>query len=209
MTVQAIAQTAATIAVPRLVHFTRVTNLPSIMNHGLYPISKAFTIGVTPEVNDTLRLDGHRDATSLSITFPNNLMFWKYRQENPDVDWAVLLISPSVLWTKNCAFCRYNAADTRISGQFVNQLKTHASFLSMFAEIDGFKSRQEQRLQPFDTTDVQAEVLAFDIIEPELIIGVAFNKATVRDKYLPFFENKKVLLNNTTGGFFASRTYVR
>lgn len=209
MTVQAIASTSATIAVPHLVHFTRVTNLPSILTHGLYPISKTDRIGVTPDVNDVLRLDGHRDATSLSITFPNNLMFWKYRQENPEVDWAVLLISPSVLWTKNCAFCRYNAADARISGQLVNQLKTHQSFLSMFEEIDGFRSRQEQRLQPYDTTDVQAEVLAFDIIEPNLIMGVAFNKAEVRDRYLPILEGKKVILNPPTGGFFASRSFVR
>ncbi|MFQ2244132.1 DarT ssDNA thymidine ADP-ribosyltransferase family protein [Aeromonas enteropelogenes] len=209
MTAQAIIQAARLFEVPYLVHFTRVTNLPSILQHGIYPISRVHEIGTIPDVNDTLRLDGHTDATSLSIAFPNYRMFWRYRQDNPDVDWVVLAINPSVLWTKNCAFCRFNAADARISRQLINQLKTPASFIGMFEEIDGLPSRQEQRLNRYDPTDVQAEVLAFDIIEPELIIGASFNKATVMDSYRGILGSRQLILSGESQNYFASRSYVR
>ncbi|MCS3833444.1 hypothetical protein HNP10_002205 [Aeromonas veronii] len=209
MTVQAIAQAARLIEVPYLVHFTRVTNLPSILQHGIYPISRVHEIGATPAINDTLRLDGHPDATSLSIAFPNCRMFWRYRQDNPNVDWVVLAIHPSVLWTKNCAFCRFNAADGRIRRQLVNQLKTSVSFVGMFEEIDGLPSRQDQRLNQYDPTDVQAEVLAFDIIEPELIFGVSFNKAAVMDEYRGILGDRQLILSGENQNYFASRSYVR
>ncbi|WP_429070174.1 DarT ssDNA thymidine ADP-ribosyltransferase family protein [Aeromonas dhakensis] len=209
MTIHAIEQAARLIKVPYLVHFTRVTNLPSILQHGIYPISRAHEIEATPAINDTLRLDGHLDATSLSIAFPNCRMFWRYRQDNPNVDWVVLAIHPSVLWTKNCAFCRFNAADARISRQLINQLKTSASFVGMFEEIDGFASREEQRLNQYDPTDVQAEVLAFDIIEPELITGAAFNKAAVMDSYRGILGDRKLILSGENQDYFASRSYVR
>jgi len=63
-------------------HFTRANNLPDIIKHGIYPISRIAEIGVTPEINDELRLDGRLDGISLSIAFPNSRMFYKYRQEN-------------------------------------------------------------------------------------------------------------------------------
>jgi len=92
---------ATAIKVPALLHFTRAANLPSIMKHGLYPISRVDEIGISPEINDELRLDGHREGTSLSIAFPNYRMFWKCRQDNKAAEWVVLGVHPSVLWLKD------------------------------------------------------------------------------------------------------------
>lgn len=122
---QAIQAHATAIQVPCLLHFTRVVNLPSIMQHGLFPVSRTAEIGVAPVINDELRLDGHQDGTSLSIAFPNYRMFWKYRQDNVGVDWVVLGIHPSVLWTKDCAFCRHNAADARIPDSQTSEQEQH------------------------------------------------------------------------------------
>lgn len=209
MTIQAIIQAATAIRIPYLLHFTRVNNLPSILQHGLYPISRVNEIRATPEANDILRLDGHRDATSVSIAFPNCRMFWKYRQDNPDVSWVVLAIDPSVLWTKNCAFCRHNAADYRISRTPIEQLKMYESFVGMFDEIHGIYSRQEQRLKPYDPTDVQAEVLVFDTIEPHFIIGAAFDSVFVKATYQRYLGDRQVLFCQPNKNYFASRSYVR
>jgi len=200
---------ANAINVPFLIHFTRVVNLPLIMEHGLYPVSRVDEIGVTPQINDELRLDGHRDGTSLSIAFPNYRMFWKYRQENKGVEWVVLGVDSSVLWLKDCAFCRHNAADARISCQSTNQLKTPAAFTGMFEEIAGLSTRQEQRLNPSDPTDAQAEVLVFDVIEPSLIIGAAFENAATRDAYQDSLGNREIVVNRERKGFFATRSYMR
>lgn len=120
-----------------LVHFTQAANLPDIMQHGLVSVTEAANRRLTPEVNDVLRLDGHRDGVSLSIAFPNYRMFYRYRMVNPRTQWVVLGIEPSILWRNDCAYCCHNAADARISTQPLAQLKTPAAFDSMFAEQEG------------------------------------------------------------------------
>lgn len=206
---QAIQVHATSIQVPYLLHFTRATNLPSIMAHGLYPVGRVHEIGAIPSVNDQLRLDGHRNGTSVSIAFPNSQMFYKYRKECQGVDWAVLVLFPSVLWTKDCAFCCHNAADTRISRQPLAALKTPQAFVGMFDEIVGIMSREEQKLKACDPTDVQAEVLVFDVIEPQYIFGAIFETAAVRDAYVGYFGERKVYLHANNKGIFASRGYAR
>lgn len=203
---QAIQAHAERIDLPYLVHFTRVVNLPSILQHGLYPVSRTVEVGVVPVINDELRLDGHPDGTSLSIAFPNHRMFWKYRQEYMGVDWVVLGIEPEVLWTKDCAYCCHNAADSLISDQPLENLKTPLAFASMFDEIEGEQPRGNQRLKPYEPTDVQAEVLVFDVIEPRLIFGVVFGDTRVRDAHLSLLSDREALIDSK---FFSARYYKR
>jgi hypothetical protein len=200
---------ATTVQIPYLLHFTRAANLPSIVTHGLYPVSRVAEIGANPQINDQLRLDGHLDGVSLSIAFPNYRMFYKYRQENAGVDWVVLAINPSVLWLKDCAFCCHNAADARISGQSVEQLKTVQAFTGMFDEIEGITTRQAQRLKTFDPTDGQAEVLVFDRIEPNLILGGVFENDAARNIHGAHLGTKQILVNPPNKGYFAARSFVR
>lgn len=195
--------------IPYLLHFTRAVNLPSVMAHGLFPIARAHEIGAVPAVNDELRLDGHRDGTSTSISFPNGPMFYKYRKDCAGVDWAVLIIHPAALWLKDCAFCRHNAADARISGQPLEMLKTPQAFEGLFEDIVGIPSRAEQALKPYDPTDVQAEVLIFDVIEPQFIVGAIFEVGAVRDAYAPHFGDRRLYLHANNKGMFASRGYAR
>jgi len=209
MSKQAIQAHATALKVPYLLHFTRVANLPSIMQHGLYPISRVKEVGVEPQINDEIRLDGHSDGTSVSIGFPNSQMFYKYRMNCEDVDWAVLVLHPAALWTKDCAFCRHNAADARISNLPLDVLKTHQAFLGMFEEIENHAPREEQKLKAFDPTDVQAEVLIFDVLEPQYILGVVFEKTEVRDTYAAHIGDRKTYIHSKNKGMFATRGYFR
>jgi hypothetical protein len=200
---------ASEIKIPWLVHFTRVENLPTIMEYGLYPIGRASEIGLAPAINDQYRFDGHSDSTSVSIGFPNSQMFYKCRKADPDVDWVVLILSKKILWSKKCAFCCHNAADARISGQPLDKLTKLAAFQGMYEEIEGVSSRHEQKLKTFDPTDVQAEVLVFDVIAPEFIRSAVFNKKNVKDRFEHYLGDRKVYLNPKEKGMFASRTYSR
>ena len=158
-----------------LIHFTRVANLESIMYHGLLSVQTAHQQGGVPLVNDQLRLDGHKDAISLSIGFPNSAMFYKYRQLHPQDRWVVLLLRPEILWTHDCAYCLHNAADKRIRSRPWSELSSDEAFQSMFAEApDGAPSRTVQRLGLSDPTDVQAEVLVRGNIAPSMLVEMVF-----------------------------------
>lgn len=195
--------------IPFLVHFTRVENVQSIMQNGLLPISKARDMGITPAVNDEKRLDGRLNGTSLSIAFPNGSLFFKLRNNFQDIDWVVLAIHSSVLWSKKTLFCKHNAADSSISGISDDILQSAEAFNSMFNEIEGFDTRAEQGLKVHDPTDVQAEVLVMDSIEPEFILGGLFNNNIVRDNYSKYFGKRKLLVHEGKKGVFANRTYYR
>lgn len=56
------------------------------------------------------RLDGNRDAISVSVSAINHFMFLDKRKASRRSDWVVLLLSPSILWTHNCKFNARNAA---------------------------------------------------------------------------------------------------
>ncbi|WP_318388229.1 DarT ssDNA thymidine ADP-ribosyltransferase family protein [Enterobacter sp.] len=188
-----------------LIHFTRVENLESIMANGIIPVATARHNRMPILSNDAFRWDGHPNASCLSITFPNSMMFYKCRNADRDADWVVLGIQPSVMSDKNCAFCRRNAATREISGQPLEILQTPAALEGMFEEIDGFSTRQAQGLRPNHTTDVQAEVLVFDTIEPRYIIGAVFNKQDVKTRYEGFLEGKQSHLQGINSGYFNRR----
>lgn len=195
--------------VPYLVHFTRAENLRSIITNGIYPLSRVNEVCRAPKINDTLRLDGRPDGISLSVAFPNSKMLYKYRMENKRSEWVILMLHTSILLSKNCAFCKHNAADARISKQPIELLKTSLSFLGMFDEIQGLTSRAEQNLNSFDPTDVQAEVLVFDVIEPSLITGIVFDSVYTKEKYVSVVGNRNTWIHANNKHFFASRNYAR
>lgn len=170
--------------VPYLVHFTRAENLESIINNGIYPVNRVDEVCENPTINDTLRLDGRREGASISVAFPNCQMLFKYRKENNGSEWAILVLHPSILWVKDCSFCKHNAADMRISNLPIEHLKTPRSFMEMFDELQSGMTRFDLNLKSYDPTDVQAEVLVFDVIEPHLIAGVVFDSSATKAKYV-------------------------
>jgi hypothetical protein len=49
----------------------------------------------------------------------------------------------------------------------------------------------------------------FDVIEPNLIVGAAFNSRIVKEKYQHLLGNREVVLQNKNSGLFGSRSYSR
>lgn len=195
------------IEIPYLVHFTRTTNIPSIMANGLLSRIELESNKLLSDYNDELRLDGQLASISTSIAFPNSGMLWKLRQKNPGVNWVVLVISKAILWKKNCAFCKYNAADSKITDQDINSLKNLNSLSAMYEPIPEV-DRSAEGLKEFDPTDKQAEVLVFDKIEPEYIFGASFQRNSIKNNYSKFFPDRKIVTHGDKG-FFSDRKYQR
>ena len=195
--------------IPYLVHFTRAENLESIINNGIYPVNRVEEVCENPTINDALRLDGRREGTSISVAFPNCQMLYKYRREKIGSEWVILILQPSVLWIKDCAFCKFNAADIRIRNLPIEYLKTPQSFMDLFAELEGGTARADLNLKSFDPTDVQAEVLVFDVIEPQLIELVVFDSFATKARYESAIGERKTCVYKENKGLFGERGYVR
>ena len=87
-----------------LVHFTRIEDLRNILYEGLLDhqsLLKKYGQQFVP--NDRKRLDGHKEAICLSISFPNYQLFskfsWSENDNQPDYSgWVVLVLDAKVLW---------------------------------------------------------------------------------------------------------------
>ncbi|QXC55631.1 DUF4433 domain-containing protein [Vibrio mimicus] len=194
--------------IPFLVHFTNLKNLESIFSNGLVPRTQLDASGVKYESNDEVRLDGHPDSLSISVAFPNCQMFYKLRNNSSD-KFCVLALDPELLLNYTSAFCKYNAADAAISSQNIETLKTAAAFEGMFAELPTQRSRSEQKLEDYDPTDVQAEILVFDTIPKGYIGAVVFPDKESEKQFKSIIGGCKSYVHNPNKGFYGTRTFAR
>lgn len=154
-----------------LFHFTRLGNLPGIVATGLIPRCEHPD---RVQYNDDQRLDDFPDATSLSVSFPNYKMFYRYRNLNPKLNWAILAISPETLIDHPSLFYSSNAAIYRFRNENDGERNVRmgvAGLISMFYdEPAGLRARRGIPLAW--TTDPQAEVLVFATISPQRFNGI-------------------------------------
>lgn len=151
-------------------HFTRLANLPSILEDGLVPRNELESCADPPDFNDEHRFDLQKDAVCCSIGFPNYKMFYSLRQQH-DEEWIVCVVKSSVLWKKECAFCVENAASSSVTSIPIEDRKGLDAFHAMYTEVDGKPVRTKLGISDSCPTNPQAEVLVFGKIEPNYILG--------------------------------------
>ncbi|MDD2900692.1 MAG: DarT ssDNA thymidine ADP-ribosyltransferase family protein [Desulfuromonadaceae bacterium] len=167
-------------------HFTRIENLKGIITEGLLPraeLEKRPTV-CRPIFTDELRLDGHTDASCLSISFPNYKMFYQKRRESKDDNlWAVIIYDYSIITRLNCAFTVHNAA---AGGSIVADLKTRNSVESLAESFGDFGNirRNELKIPENYPTNPQSEVLAFEMIPANYIKRVVFFSSSSANKWI-------------------------
>jgi hypothetical protein len=175
-----------------LVHFTRVDNLASIMQHGLCVPSACVNNGLKAVRNDHYRHDG-ADAVCATITVPNYKMFYPLRIKAPaGTNWVVLAIRPSILWETDCAFCTTNAASATVTAIPLAQRRGLEAMKLMFADYPG-KPRADLKIPDNYTTNPQAEVLLLEGVALKYIIGMVFNTANLHAQYKAKYEGKPPL----------------
>lgn len=172
-----------------LVHFTKLKNLRSIMKHGLVPRNDHDSLNINACYNDMYRFDDRLDATSCSITFPNDKIFMKFREQYPNEKWVVILLDAEVILAKEniCEFCMTNAANKIMRSQSGFELR---HFQNMFKDeiivkkLDGTDNICVRKNIPDSfTTDVQAEILIRGNIEKKYIQKVAFETKATRNEW--------------------------
>jgi hypothetical protein len=195
------------INIPYLVHFTNYKNIKTVLTHGIIPKDDLVTLSKSVMTNDMHRWDNCTNAVSLSVSFPNSRMFYKYRQLSLHEKWVVLLINPKVLWEQDCAFCTHNAADSRVTSIPVVMRKGLSALKKLFSEIEDCDTRYKQNLEPFYTTDVQAEVLLFGQVSKKDIIAVTFDDESLEKKFNATHPYIKTHCFTANKGLFGLRDY--
>lgn len=182
-----------------LMHFTRASNLGSILQRGLVLRNTLIQEGYR-DFNDQYRIDG-TNAICLSIGFPNYKMFWGLRKNNPGVDWVILVIRPEVMWTLSCAFCATNAATTSVTAIPLAQRSTLAALQAMYSDWND-KTRTLLNIPDNYPTNPQAEVLMLEGVPRHHILGVFVLNETMKKSLQAQFPKLNVRVN---AGYFRYR----
>ena len=130
-----------------------------------------------------------KNGICLSLSFPNNQMFYSKRMQRQDIEsWAVIILDArKIILSHDCAFFQTNAAFGGYRNRPSSEFMTSDAFYSLFDEKvetrNGIVTRQDYLTDKFPT-DVQAEVIVFDHIPPDAIIGCQLQD----DKHLKYFE---------------------
>lgn len=164
--------------VSELVHFTKVKNLKSIIQNGICSIDEMEARSIEYFGNDEMRLDGHKDAVSLSISFPNykNYYFIKFIKEIPD-EYCVIGVDAAKALSLDCAFFPTNAANSYCSRLKWEDLSTMDALERLFS-IDN----RDASIPRNFTTDPQAEVMIKGVIPFEYVNWIAFEQR-IPDEY--------------------------
>lgn len=164
--------------IPFLVHFTRIENLPSILEQGIVARAQLSPGFVS---NDNARLDEFLEASCLTVGYPNWSMFYKYQCQDARFNWAVLTVSPEVLTALPCLFHASNAASAQFKDKNDESLESrmglHGLETMFYDEPQGLRSSRE--LPSYWTTDPQAEVLVFETIPVGFIKSVSLLRRDV------------------------------
>ena len=130
-------------------------------------------------------------------------MFYTLRQDNPEVDWVVLLLDAKILCDFDCAFCCENAGSANMYQTDIKSRKGIKAFLKLFDEQAGCYSRNKMNLPSNYPTNPQAEVLVFANIPVEYIKCVYFYNYKTMSKYANLFDDTNMCEVNTD--FFYGR----
>ncbi len=169
--------------IDRLYHFTQAENLSNIFNYGLLPRNILVNKKIHSCFNDEYRYDRCPNAVCMSIEFPNYKMFYSLRQNNPDIDWAVLQLDAQILCDYQCAFCWTNAGDATMYNIPLGERTGTEAFSGLFEDRPSYPQREELNLRDWYPTNPQAEVLVFGTIPARYITNVYFHNEQTFDRY--------------------------
>lgn len=176
-----------------LFHFTKISNLDSILTNGLLSKKDLDKYYIPYSYNDELRLDYIYKAICCSISFPNYKLFYKFRCKYPEDDWCLIEINPASIIEKECLFCKDNAASNRCYDILHRQ--DSAEYFSMLFDDIGLIKRNEMNIPSFYPTNPQTEVLFLEKVDVRYIKNVYFCRNRIRVEKMNFFKDKYPSMN--------------
>lgn len=152
-----------------LVHFTKISNLESILKHGLLSVNALNKNDINFDRNDYKRIDGELDGISLSIESINQDLLKTFKKKF-DVEFIIILIKPSLLYRL------FNNQNGNFKLQYRRYYNYNAAAkLSKYSETDiniMFEKFREGIFYNHGsniTPELQAEIMFYDTIPLDFI----------------------------------------
>jgi len=160
--------------VTSLVHFTPMQNLDSIVKNNLLSRDQCKRVGIKPTTTDRFRYDGLLDYISVSLSFPNDRMFY-LKQKDLGYSWAILLLSPKVITSQPSLFFSSNAA----SAKKANPLDGSGTADALSAMFGSRRNNSPSHgLGDCFPVDPQAEIMVKQTIAKQYIQSIIFRSMT-------------------------------
>lgn len=163
--------------IQNLIHFTKIENLESILTKGLLSRKFLDSNKIKYAFNDNERWDNKISAICLSIEFPNEFLLKKFKEEYINSKWVIILLDIELLNNScNKYFCNKNAGGAS-SWLDCDCSQTFQAFENMFNDKINSRSLARSKqlyIKEYLPTDVQAEILIEDNIQPKFIKKLIF-----------------------------------
>lgn len=158
----------------KLMHFTQLSNLDSILKEGLLPVNELESLNHRFVRNDNLRLDGLNNCTCVSIEYPNVRLLETFRQMIPDSKWVIIALDANLLCNHKNYYSKYNAGSNEmrhtvkgnIYADNFRDLYTESFSVNLSSGIR-YCTRKNIIAYPYLPTSEQAEIL----IEGKISVG--------------------------------------
>ncbi len=163
----------------RLIHFTRASNLESIIKNGIVSVLNAWDSKIELNRNDKGRHDGRINASSFSIEYPNHYLLSRFIENNPEEKWVILALSPEVLFESKNYYAQHNAATKNIiKGERLNDFNSMydetISFITMQGNPQCYQRELVHQQYPALPTSEQAEIMIWGTVEAKYIMEIIF-----------------------------------
>lgn len=155
--------------IKNVIHFTRLSNLRGIVQHGLLSRFDLLQADVLQKSNtsDVDRLDHNDHAISVSVSCFYPYMFNAKRHRSGSAPWMILGLNPSLLWELNCHFFAHSVVsrDTKYE-RGIGRRNSGYAFESLFQD---HRYREAAGLPLSFPTHPDSEVQVFDPIDPQYL----------------------------------------
>lgn len=189
----AIAKSLRTRKVQKLVHFTNIENLASILKIGLLPRMTLEEQNINFVYSDESRIEGRKDCICLSVEYPNNKMLFK--KYNTIGEYVVLVLNakPILLNDDKKYYLFINAASVPNSLKS-DKLTAPIYFENMFQKQVGWgKPDRDEKLPSFVPTCEQAEILLQGSVDINDIQEVHFRNEKDYNDFINSCKDKELI----------------
>ena len=160
-------------SIRNILHFTHTLNLISILTNGLKSLEMIDKAGITNKLHDMWRSDEIKQGIFCSIAYPNIWMLNGKPNLIPQ-EYAILEIMENALLLQPFAAFPGNSARAELKLHAEENFDQYVGITSLDRMFLNKDLRSKQKIPKNEPTDLQAEIIFFNELNPDRIRKIHF-----------------------------------